>query len=51
MPARAAGGVRPMPAGGMPEVRLAEAPIVVARNPGVTDIRTIDITDPATPVA
>jgi hypothetical protein len=50
-PARVAGGVRPMPADGLPEVRLAEAPIIVTRNPGVTDVRTIDITDPATPVA
>jgi len=50
-PARAPGGVRPVPAGDPPVVRLAEAPIVVARTAGAVPDRTIDITDAGTPVS
>jgi hypothetical protein len=50
-PARAAGGVRPVPAGDPPVARLAEAPIVVARTSGAVPHRTIDVTDAGTPVS
>jgi hypothetical protein len=50
-PARAAGGVRPVPSGGPPRVRLAEPPIVVTRGAGVRAAAgPIDVAGPATPV-
>jgi hypothetical protein len=50
-PARAAGGVRPVPSGGPPPVRLAEPPIVVTRGAGVgAAAGPVDVAGPATPV-